>query len=215
MWSVVRSSHNSSESLNHMYISSSGTGDSGCGHMKPHEIDIPSTEYIPLQIHSSRVPDYSRDKYYSYNEAKLQQDSGTENTQYHRSTESDLLLGQREDPISEESAYVSDTGSQDRSQLPSANCEEHQPLVSCEEREPLVTQAHHKAHESDDSSIDDLHYSVEDISTVLDQSGSTVPDYVFSTCTSHSICNSKMSKSVVNNCPFNEKGGYVSMGTDS
>lgn len=215
MWSVVRSSHNSSESLNHMYISSSGTGDSGCGHMKPQEIDIPSTEYIPLQIHSSRVPDYSRDKYYSYNEAKLQQDSGTENTQYHRSTESDLLLGQREDPISEESAYVSDTGSQDRSQLPSANCEEHQPLVSCEEREPLVTQAHHKAHESDDSSIDDLHYSVEDISTVLDQSGSTVPDYVFSTCTSHSICNSKMSKSVVNNCPFNEKGGYVSMGTDS
>jgi hypothetical protein len=184
------------------HSSSSGTRDSGCDYTNPPENDIRTTTgYVPFAIQSSQAQGNIGDQYYGDEEQR--RDTRTGDTRYHgeRPSESYLLQGLKEDPISEESAYVSDTSLLNRNQLPS---------TSCEECQPLMDQTRHNAHESDDDSSDNVRYSIGDISAVLDRSGSTVPDYVLST--SNSACNSKMPKSVET---FIEVEGYVSMETDS
>ncbi|XP_062587099.1 uncharacterized protein LOC134248711 isoform X2 [Saccostrea cucullata] len=197
-------------------VSSGGTSDSGCGQAGNfNDEKTYKTEYMPLQIQSSCLPDSVRDKYYYPAEFQNVERTGGDTlypSQASKSlSERSRLLGLKEDPISEESAYISD--------LSSKNKTSHS-LVSSEELKRLVTVADDKAHESDDSSGDKLQYSTEDISCVLDNSES---DYILDTGTSsyqgslpeylppHSSTNNTNRKSPppITSSTFDEIEGYV------
>ncbi|XP_061182403.1 uncharacterized protein LOC133190732 [Saccostrea echinata] len=141
-------------------VSSGGTYDSGCGQVGNFDDEKTyKTDYIPLQIQSSCIHDSVRDKYYDPVEFQNGGNTLYPSQAIRSFSERSRLLGQKEGPISEESAYISDMSSKNKSS---------QPSVSSEELRPLVTQADDNAHESDESSGDRLQYSTEDISCVLD-----------------------------------------------
>lgn len=136
------------------------------------------THYHPLQIMSSaRVPDQY------YDPECVQFDALDEETRIMEtnSSESSRLLEIKNNPISEESAYKSDLSSRYKSSQHSQNCDELQ---------QLVTGTDNSVHEADDSSVGSERYSMDDISTVLDNdccneditdsvtSGGSLPDYL-------------------------------------
>lgn len=135
-------------------------------------------QYQPLQIMSSaRVPD----QYYGHECVQFEARDEETRIMETDSSESSRLLGVKNNPISEESAYKSDLSSRYKSSQHSQNCDELQ---------QLVTEADDSVHEADDSSVDSERYSMEDISTVLDNdyhrkaitdsvtSGGSLPDYL-------------------------------------
>lgn len=167
--SVVLSSNGSSTSTQSATNHSAKTRDSG--------FEMP-THYQPLLIMSSaRVPDQYYDHECVQSDARVEETRSMETD----SSESSGLLGIKNNPISEESAYKSDLSSRYRSSQHSQNCEELQ---------QLVTGADDSVHEADDSSVGSGGYSMEDISTVLDNncdnkgitdsvtSGGSLPDYL-------------------------------------
>lgn len=171
------SSNGSSTSTQSATNHSAGTHDSGYEPTKSVITIEMIPQYQPTQIMSSaRVPD-------QYYHECVQVDAPDEETRFMEtdSSESSRLLGVKNNPISEESAYKSDLSSRHKSSQHSKNCDELQ---------QLVTEADDSLHEADDSSVDSEPYSMEDISTVLDNdcdreaitdsvtSSGSLPDYL-------------------------------------
>lgn len=176
--SGVLSSNGSSTSTQSTTNHSGETHDSGFGPMRSVMTSEMPTHYQPLQIMSSaRVPDQY------YDPECVQFDALDEETRIMEtdSSESSRLLEIKNNPISEESAYKSDLSSRYKSSQHSQNCDELQ---------QLVTGTDNSVHEADDSSVGSERYSMDDISTVLDNdcgneditdsvtSGGSLPDYL-------------------------------------
>lgn len=162
--SVVLSSNGSSTSTQSTINHSAKTNDSGFVY-QPHQI-----------LSSARVPD----QYYDHECVQFDEETRIMET---NSSESSRLLEIKNNPISGESAYKSDLSSRYRSSQHSQNCDEIQ---------QLLTGADDSVHEADDSSVGTERYSMEDISTVLDNdcdnegitdsvtSDGSLPDYLLS-----------------------------------